>query len=68
MTCTSENGNTDFFSMVLSPLLPEVQSLCIDGSAAEATDNNTQEDKREVLKTINEESLKELLYGSTKNC
>lgn len=67
LNCGGENVTTDFFSLVLSPLLPEVQSLCLNGSVSEAN-NEAHEDKREVLKTINEESLKELLYGSNKNC
>lgn len=48
----------DFFSMVLSsspPILPDVQSLHLHSP------KEKQED--DMLETINEESLKELLYG-----
>ncbi|EFA02994.1 Zinc finger protein 585B-like Protein [Tribolium castaneum] len=46
----------DLFSMVLSPLLPDVESLCL-------TNSQKIENKTESL-DINEESLKELLYGA----
>jgi DNA-directed RNA polymerase subunit RPC12/RpoP len=52
----------DLFSMVLSPLLPDVESLCLTNASVE----NTQKDEEkqcENLQLINEESLKELLYG-----
>lgn len=51
----------DFLQMVLSPTnptnspLPDVQSLCL------TADNEVNEDK---FHTINEESLKKLLYGN----
>lgn len=55
--------STDFYSMVLSPLLPDVQSLCLNNEVSK-----NEEAENDVLETINKESLKELLYGpSTDN-
>lgn len=64
-----DNLNTDFYSMVLSPLLPEVQSLCLDSNVNEETNvkNVETETEHDVLETINKESLKELLYGPSAN-
>lgn len=62
-----DNLNTDFYSMVLSPLLPEVQSLCLDNSVNEDTNVKNAEGEHDVLETINKESLKELLYGPSAN-
>lgn len=47
--------------MVLSPLLPEVQSLCLNNEEMKEKAVDVDQD---VLETINKESLKELLYGS----
>lgn len=57
------NVNTDFYSMVLSPLLPEVQSLCLNNSVNEENISKVTEIEPDALETINKESLKELLYG-----
>lgn len=59
--------NADFYSMVLSPLLPEVQSLCLSNAVNEENQEKTAEVDQDVLQTINKESLKELLYGSPTN-
>lgn len=59
--------HTDFYSMVLSPLLPDVQSLRLNGSVADDKEENLRLQQPEALKTINEESLKELLYGTSQN-
>ncbi|XP_022918755.1 zinc finger protein OZF-like [Onthophagus taurus] len=49
--------NTDFFSMVLSPGLPDVQTLYL------SSPEDQSEKKGNSLDTINEESFKKLLYG-----
>lgn len=61
------NTHADFYSMVLSPLLPDVQSLRLSGSVTDDKEENSQMQHPEALKTINEESLKELLYGTSQN-
>ncbi|XP_017776882.1 PREDICTED: zinc finger protein 664-like [Nicrophorus vespilloides] len=53
-----EANNQDFFSMVMSPPLPDVESLCL---------SNSPKSNKQSLHTINEESLKELLYGLSNN-
>lgn len=58
-----DNANTDFYSMVLSPLLPEVQSLCLNSAVSEEITEKPVAVEQDVLETINKESLKELLYG-----
>lgn len=58
-----DNANTDFYSMVLSPLLPEVQSLCLNSAVSEEIVDKAVAVEQDVLETINKESLKELLYG-----
>lgn len=63
-----DNGSTDFYSMVLSPLLPEVQSLCLNGALNESIKNKAGGTEEDMLETINKESLKELLYGASDNC
>ncbi|RZC32694.1 hypothetical protein BDFB_004146 [Asbolus verrucosus] len=52
----------DLFSMVLSPLLPDVESLCLTNPSVENM-QKIEEKQCESLQIINEESLKELLYG-----
>lgn len=54
--------------MVLSPLLPDVQSLCLNNTVkyCSAEIKNFKPEK-EALQTINQESLKELLYGPSNN-
>lgn len=59
--------NADFYSIALSPLLPVVQSLCLDNVVNEKSNIKIMETERDVLETINKESLKELLYGSSIN-
>ena len=51
-----ENKNLDFFSLVLSPALPDVRSLCLSDDISEVV-------SKKCLETINEESFKKLLYG-----
>lgn len=48
--------------MVLSPIIPDVQSLCLSNSPT--SDHDV---KQEPLETINEESFKTLLDGLS-NC
>ncbi|GJQ67333.1 hypothetical protein Trydic_g8231 [Trypoxylus dichotomus] len=55
----------DFLSMVLSPIIPDVQSLCL--SSSPVSDHEDSSVKQEPLETINEESFKSLLDGLS-NC
>lgn len=57
---TSLDENRDFLSMILSPALPDVQSLCLQQTEQK---QETDQDKQ-TFHTINEESLKALLYGA----
>jgi len=61
---SADTGNPDFFALILSPVLSDVQSLCLSSYTAqnEKKDENTSING-EALQTINEESFKELLYG-----
>ncbi|KAI4466334.1 zinc finger protein [Holotrichia oblita] len=59
------NKSPDFFSMVLSPIIPDVQSLCLSNSPS--SDHGDCSVKQEPLETINEESFKSLLDGLS-NC
>ncbi|KAJ3655061.1 hypothetical protein Zmor_014204 [Zophobas morio] len=54
--------HSDLFSMVLSPLLPDVESLCLTNSSVENPQKN-EEKVCDNLQILNEESFKELLYG-----
>lgn len=59
------NKSSDFLPMVLSPIIPDVQSLCLSGSPI--SDHEDCGVKQEPLETINEESFKSLLDGLS-NC
>ncbi|KAF5307790.1 hypothetical protein FQR65_LT06662 [Abscondita terminalis] len=54
--------NLDFFNLMLSPVLTEVQSLCLSGYS-ESEQNSISHQEMNSLDTINDESFKELLYG-----
>ncbi|KAF2896033.1 hypothetical protein ILUMI_10126 [Ignelater luminosus] len=67
ISVTSNSGNPDFFTLILSPVLSDVQSLCLS-NYNETQNNNKKENltqRDDALETINEESFKELLYGPT---
>lgn len=67
ISVTANSANPDFFTLILSPVLSDVQSLCLS-NYNEAQSNNKKENltpRGDALETINEESFKELLYGPT---
>lgn len=64
---TYDGVNADFYPVMLSPLLPEVQSLCLNGIVNDENNVKSVETESDALETINKESLKELLYGSSPN-
>ncbi|KAK4880144.1 hypothetical protein RN001_008290 [Aquatica leii] len=64
----STNENLDFFNLMLSPVLTEVQSLCLSSYSNNESDKNDIDNQEiNALETINEESFKELLYGLPKS-
>ncbi|KAJ8979529.1 hypothetical protein NQ317_017677 [Molorchus minor] len=59
---TYSSSDRDLFSMVLSPILPEVESLCLNNSPNHASP--VQNNQEERIDDIGENCLQEFLYGS----
>ncbi|KAF5275678.1 hypothetical protein FQA39_LY06790 [Lamprigera yunnana] len=56
--------SSDFFNIILSPVVTEVQSLHLSNYSILEESNKTEVNS---LETINEDSFKELIYGVTQN-
>ncbi|KAJ8951832.1 hypothetical protein NQ318_019807 [Aromia moschata] len=55
------DSDGDIFSMVLSPILPEVESLCLNNSPS--NDSPVQANHEENIDLIGDRCLEEFLYG-----
>lgn len=61
-----ESANPDFFTLILSPVLSDVQSLCLSNYTNTNNKKTNDVNNEIMLETINEECFKELLYGPNK--
>ncbi|KAJ8916158.1 hypothetical protein NQ315_016297 [Exocentrus adspersus] len=52
------NPDEDLFSMMLSPILPEVESLCLNNSP-----NGSPASRQDAINAMGEKCLEEFLYG-----
>ncbi|KAJ8930970.1 hypothetical protein NQ314_016184 [Rhamnusium bicolor] len=59
---TYTDAEKDLFSMVLSPILPEVESLCLNNSSNNSSPVPPNED--DTINIMGEKCLEEFLYGS----